>query len=158
LSGQLPDPSQLLSRETRHVVTLQRFHLLMNQLNARPKAHNNYLREAWVSPHDNSIRVTFDRQIRIEPCFVSHAPIVMKNAIRICPDGTVLELKFTNRFPNWFQDLVRAFNLMQFSSAKYAEGVLLLGEERFHDGDSTLDWTGRPPQAEFGWAYAAADL
>jgi hypothetical protein len=158
LSGQLPDPSQLLSRETRHLVTLQRFNLLINQLNARPKAHNCYLREAWVSPHDNSVRVTFDREIRIEPCFVSHAPIVMKNPIRVFSDVTVLELKFTTRFPNWFQDMVRIFNLMRFSSAKYAEGVLLLGEEQFHDGDRSLSWTGRPPQADFGWAYASADL
>jgi SPX domain protein involved in polyphosphate accumulation len=158
LAGQLPEPDQLLSRETRHVATLQRFTLLLHQLNARPKAHNNYLREAWVSPHDNSIRVTFDRQIRIEPCFVAHAPVVMKRAISIFPDVTVLELKFTNRFPNWFQELVRVFHLMRFSSAKYAEGVLLLGEEKFHDGDRSFDWEQRPPADEFGWAQSSAEL
>ena len=40
----------------------------------------------------------------------------------------VLELKFTNRFPDWFRDLVRAFNLMQCGAAKYVDGVALQGE------------------------------
>ena len=42
----------------------------------------------------------------------------------------VLELKFTNRFPDWFKDLVRVFGLTQCGAAKYAEGVELLGEHR----------------------------
>jgi len=148
LAGQLPEPDHLLSRETRHLGTLQRFCLLLHQLNARPKAHNNYLREAWVSPHDNSVRVTFDRQIRIEPFFRAEAPIAMADPIRVFPDVTVLELKFTNRFPNWFEQLVRFFNLMRFSSAKYSEGVVLLGEHRFHDGERGLDWEGLRPKAD----------
>jgi hypothetical protein len=148
LAGQLPEPDQVLSSETRHLATLQRFTLLLHQLNARPKAHNSYLREAWVSPHDNSVRVTLDRQIRIEPFFRADAPIAMTNPVRVFPDVTVLELKFTNRYPNWFEELVRVFNLMRFSSAKYSEGVLLLGEGRFHDGDRSFDWEGMNPIAE----------
>ena len=85
------------------------------------------------------MRVTFDRKIRIEPCFLRDAPIEMKHPIRVFPESVVLELKFTARFPNWFQELVRRFNLMQFSSAKYAEGIVLLGEHRFHDGENALD-------------------
>jgi SPX domain protein involved in polyphosphate accumulation len=61
VAGQLSEPEQLLSREPRHLVALQRFNLLQSQFNARPKAHNQYQREAWVSAEDNSIRVTFDR-------------------------------------------------------------------------------------------------
>jgi hypothetical protein len=47
---------------------------------------------------------------------------------------------------------------MRFSSAKYAEGVLLLGEEKFHDGDCSFDWEQRPPADEFGWAQSSAEL
>ncbi len=140
LAGQLPEPDHLLSREPRHLAALQRFNLLQQKLNARPKAHNNYLREAWVSPHDNSVRVTFDRQIRIEPWFEPRAITEMTHPVRVFPEVTILEIKFTTRFPNWFQELVRRFNLMQFSSAKYSEGVVLLGEHRFHDGDRRLDY------------------
>src|SRR5262245_37880562 len=71
VAGQLPEPDYLLSREPRHLAALQRFNFLLHQLNARPKAHNTYLREAWVSPNDNSIRITFDRGVRIEPFFLA---------------------------------------------------------------------------------------
>src|SRR5712692_5966277 len=42
VAGQLPEPDHLLSREPRHLAAVQRFNLLLHQLNARPKAHNNY--------------------------------------------------------------------------------------------------------------------
>lgn len=145
IAGQLPEPGQLLSKEPRHLVALQRFNLLQSQLNARPKAHNQYQREAWVSPRDNSIRVTFDRKIRIEPCFVAKAATEMTRPIQVFPESTVLELKFTGRHPTWFNQMVQRFNLMQYSSAKYVEGVLMLGEHRFHDGEKTFDWQGLNP-------------
>ncbi len=145
VAGQLPEPDQLLSREPRHLAALHRFILLLHQLNARPKAHNRYLREAWVSPHDNSIRITFDRQVEIEPCFRAHAGIEMTNPVRLFREFVILELKFTTRFPNWFRDMVQRFNLMWSASAKYAGGVFLMGEQRFHDGEKSLDWQGLVP-------------
>jgi hypothetical protein len=69
----------------------------------------------------------------------------MSRPTRIFNDLVILELKFTTRFPGWFEELVSAFNLMQFSASKYAEGVLLMGESRFHDGDIAFDWEGWNP-------------
>jgi hypothetical protein len=40
-------------------------------------------------------------------------------------DTVILELKFTERFPNWYRDLVRAFNCFQTGAAKYVEGATL---------------------------------
>jgi SPX domain protein involved in polyphosphate accumulation len=134
LAGQLPEPEDLFSREPRHLVALQRFNHLMLLINASPKIHNSYLREAWVSPNDNSVRVTFDRMICVEPSFALEAPVEMKNPGRVYPEFVVLELKFTTRFPNWLKELVRHFNLMQFSSAKYCGGVEVLGEHRLRAG------------------------
>ena len=57
LNGQWPAADQFFTTEPRHFEALERFLLLTNSLNARPKAHNAYLREAWVSPHDNSVRI-----------------------------------------------------------------------------------------------------
>ncbi len=139
-AGQLPEPDHLLSREPRHLAALQRFHHLMLQFNARPKAHNAYMREAWVSPHGNSVRVTFDRAVRIEPWFNAQPVIEMHQPAMVYPEYVILELKFTTRYPDWFKEMVRHFNLMQFSSAKYSEGVITLGEHRFHDGEKRLDW------------------
>jgi hypothetical protein len=146
VAGQLPEPEQLFSKEPRHLVALQRFNLLQSQLNAWPKAHNQYLREAWVSPRDNSIRVTMDRKIFIEPCFVAKAVTAMTQPVQVFPALTVLELKFTTRYPDWFNELVQRFNLMQFSSAKYVEGVELLGEHRFHDDEKSFAWQGLVPR------------
>ena len=142
LAGQLPDPEHLLSLEPRHYGALQRFNQLLLQFNARPKAHNCYLREAWVSPENNSVRVTFDRCIRIEPCFKAEAVIAMSRPLHIYSDNVVLELKFTNRFPNWFKELVRCFNLMQYSAAKYSMGVTLLGEHQFYESVHLREWAG----------------
>jgi SPX domain protein involved in polyphosphate accumulation len=138
LSGQVPSLEQMVTTEPRHFAALERFLLLMTSINARPKAHNSYLREAWVSPYDNSVRVTFDRHVRIEPHFDFTAVVPMRDPMPIYSPIVILELKFTNRFPNWFNDLVQSFNLMQSSAAKYSGGVLLLGESRF-DEDRIFD-------------------
>jgi len=154
LGGQLPDPAHLLSRESRHLVALQRFHLLMTQLNGKPKAHNSYLREAWVSAHDNSVRVTFDRNVRIEPWSRLEAPVSFRKPFRVYADVTILELKFANRFPNWFRELVETFGLMQFAAAKYSEGVVAIGEHHFHNGEKPLDSQGATayPVIPYDWA------
>lgn len=139
VAGQLPTTDHLFSNQFRHMVALQRFHYLQHLINARPKVHNHYLREAWVSSHDNSVRVTFDRRVLIEPYAGLHAVVPMQDPVQVYPEYTILELKFTTRYPNWFKEMVRAFNLMQFSAAKYSEGIVTLGEHRFHNSERALD-------------------
>jgi hypothetical protein len=144
LAGQLPDREQVLSDEPRHYDSLQRFHYLLLQFNARPKAHNAYLREAWVSAENNSIRVTFDRRILIEPFFKAEAVVPMTHPIHIYSECVVLEIKFSNRFPNWFEELVEQFNLVRYSAAKYSMGVVMLGEERFYESVWFGPWSSAP--------------
>lgn len=131
LSGQMPEPDHLISREARHFASLHRFIELQQLLKARPRLHNNYKREAWVSTHDNSIRVTFDRRICIEPHFDNEAAGFMRRPRQIYPEAVVLELKFTNRFPNWFRALVERFNLMRSTASKYCGGIEFVGREHF---------------------------
>jgi hypothetical protein len=140
LAGHLPEPGHLISQEPKQLVALQRFTLLANHLHAKPKAHVAYIREAWVSPHDNSVRVTLDRAMTCEPRFSSAASTRLENPVYTYGKNVILELKFTDRFPDWFRELVRVFDLMQYSAAKYAEGVTLLGEHCFHDGYTSRDW------------------
>ena len=147
IAGHLPEAGHLFSKEARHFVTLQKFNLLQHQLNARPKVHNHYFREAWASPHDSALRVTIDRKVQIEPHFLTNSATTFSKPIRVYADVVILELKFGLRFPDWMQELVRRFNLMQFSASKYCEGILLLGEHRFHDGDRAFDWEGWVPRA-----------
>lgn len=130
LAGHLPEPSHLLSADAGQLAALQRFSQLMNQHHARPKAHIAYQREAWISPHNNHIRLTMDRQVWCDPEPTSRLKTELINPICVFGSNVVLELKFTARFPDWFSELVRVFNLVQCSAAKYADGVVLLGEYR----------------------------
>ncbi len=41
--------------------------------------------------------------------------------------GVVLEMKFTDRFPNWMRQMVHALDLWRVPSAKYVAGVRAVG-------------------------------
>jgi hypothetical protein len=130
LAGHLPEPAHLISSDPKQLSAIQRFSQLMNQLHARPKAHVAYLREAWISPHHNSVRLTMDRKVYCDPEPTARLSAQMTNPALVFGNNVVLELKFTGRFPDWFRELARVFNLVQCSAAKYVDGVVLLGERR----------------------------
>lgn len=133
LGGQIPDPSQLLSKSPKSMVAIQRFCHHAMALRARPKAHIAYLREAWIHAEDNSVRVTMDREVRCSPDPTMNLSTQMDRPVMVFGDEVVLELKFTNRFPDWFRELVRVFGLMQCGAAKYVDGVTLLGDARLRE-------------------------
>ncbi len=130
LGGQLPEPSELASEDPKHIGGLQRFFTRMMELQARPVAHVAYQREAWMRPDDNSVRVTMDRNVLFEPDATTRLDSAMQNPLRVFDDRVILELKFTGRYPDWWQQLVRVFNLRQGSAAKYADGIARYGEHR----------------------------
>lgn len=131
LAGHLPEPEHLLSEQPKQLVALQRFSTLMLEIRARPKCRVSYLREAWVSTQDNAVRVTMDRQVRCGPSFSTALRTDLSDFVMPFGNRVILELKFTGRYPNWFRDLVHAFDLVRTSAAKYADGVALIGEHRF---------------------------
>jgi hypothetical protein len=132
LAGQLPEPEHLLSAQTKQFVALQRFSQIMLSIQARPKAHVAYRREAWISSQDNSVRVTMDREVRVAPEDSIRLGTDLGHPVRPFGNQVILELKFTGRFPNWFQMLVETFGLARGAAAKYAGGVALIGEESFY--------------------------
>ena len=145
LAGQLPDPKQLFFNEPTQMPALERFCELMQLHHAKPKAHVAYRREAWISTHDNSLRVTMDRQVQIECEPAARLCTEMRNPVNVFQNGIVLELKFTGRFPDWFKELVRCFNLWQCSAAKYVDGVTLLMES---GADIEAPAIAPPPETE----------
>lgn len=130
LAGHFPEASHMISKSAKALGAVQRFCQHMVELRAKPKAHIAYLREAWIHPSDNSVRVTMDRDVRCEPDPTAQLSTRMENPVVVFGNEVVLELKFTNRFPDWFRELVRVFGLMQCGAAKYVDGVTLLGEAR----------------------------
>lgn len=133
LNGQLPDNSMIASKDPKQAGAVMRFHGLMLKHQARPTAHVSYMREAWISPNDNSIRVTMDRNVLCGPESTTLFKSEVNDPVCVFGRKVVLELKFTGRFPNWFRDLVQSFGLMQCSAAKYADGIALKGERFFSD-------------------------
>ncbi len=133
LAGQMPERKHLLNpNDPSAFVAVQRFCHLMLQLNARPKMHVAYLREAYENSRDNNIRVTLDRQVESQP---NAAPRLIAKGSRphiVFGKTVILELKFTARYPKWFRDLVETFHCMQMGAAKYSEGITALGEDRIH--------------------------
>jgi hypothetical protein len=130
LAGQLPEPHEIASADPRHLAGVQRFHGLMTELQARPTAHVAYLREAWMSPRDNSVRVTMDRDVYFEPDPTTRMLATMVEPVLVFGRRVILELKFTGRYPDWWNELVRVFGLQQASAAKYADGITCYGEPR----------------------------
>jgi hypothetical protein len=132
LAGHLPEPEHLLWDATAQLYAVEKFSYLMLDIKATPKVHVAYMREAWVSTKDNSIRVTMDRQVRTAPEFTNCLSTEVCDPVKPFGDRIVLELKFTGRFPNWFREMVQAFDLNRSSAAKYADGVAIMGEDRLY--------------------------
>ncbi len=131
LSGHFPEPDHLVSKNPNHFMALQNFCHLTTRLQAKPKVHIAYEREAYVS-EDDTVRVTLDREVRAEPNLASSIQTHMETPLRSFSPDVILELKFTNRFPDWFGDLVRTFNAVQCGAAKYVESIGKIGSRRLH--------------------------
>ena len=68
----------------------------------------------------------------------------MKDPVLSFANTVILELKFTNRFPDWFRDLARMANVMQCGAAKYVESIQGLGHQRVHSPFPVVE--EQPPQ------------
>lgn len=156
LNGYMPDPSHLVSKDPKQLVALQKFCHHVSEMRAKPKAHVAYLREAWISRHDNSVRVTMDREVRCDPEPTTRLSTKMVNPVLVFGNMVVLELKFTNRFPDWFRELVRVFGLMQCGAAKYVDGVTKLGTYKVNMAYALPDPEQLRMQPEFLQALSPA--
>ncbi len=123
LRGQLPAPGDLLKGDGKSLVAIQNFVKYTTQIGAVPQAHVAYLREAYVDPMSDNVRITFDRSVRTEPRHEINFSTDMKEPSLPFGERVILELKFTDRFPNWLRNLVERFGIMQCGAAKYAEGL-----------------------------------
>lgn len=146
LSGQIPSTAELVYANknmsgngsdnnitSSQEEALYEFSEHVNHLQAQPVSHVAYRREAWILPDTNAVRVTLDRQVRCEPDPDARLNTGMNNPTFVFGDWVILELKFTDRFPNWFRDLVEVFNLTQCGAAKYVDGVTLMGKDQVTD-------------------------
>ena len=121
LSGHLPEPGDFISSSVEDRVAIERFLQLMLDVNAKPKMHVAYDREAYVNNFNNEVRITMDRNVRGVARTSGELVVGMDKPYVATDDMVILELKFTGRFPNWYRDLVRRFECFQTGAAKYVE-------------------------------------
>ncbi|MCO8125443.1 polyphosphate polymerase domain-containing protein [Stieleria sp. TO1_6] len=101
-------------------IAFQEFSRLRDRVGARGTTYVYYQREAYVSPQNTDWRATFDRQLLASPYQSGTMITIPKQTIPTRHHDTVVfELKFTDRFPRWMQELVRAFNLISGPFPKY---------------------------------------
>jgi SPX domain protein involved in polyphosphate accumulation len=102
--------------DTEDFQVVRRFCELRDAINATPRVLVHYHREAWVSPRDAKLRVSFDR--KLATARYQHT-LVPPRWLRADLESVVLELKFNDRFPTWMQELVRNWDLYRCPMAKY---------------------------------------
>jgi SPX domain protein involved in polyphosphate accumulation len=124
--GETPSLDHLVFPSSDQFDALQHFCNIRTQINATPKIHIAYMREAYESVESNSVRVTFDRQVISEAINSIDFRTILHHPVSVFGSKVILELKFTDRYPLWFKEIVQAFNLQQGSAAKYVDGLLKL--------------------------------
>ena len=142
LAGQWPDPRLLLSQDPKHQFAIQRFCELSRDLEAVPLVHVAYQREAWIDRNSDAIRVTFDRRVLGEREFTTRFRTEMERPVRPFGQDVILELKFTDRFPNWLREMVETFGLVQCGAAKDCECVEVMGEHGVTAGAARTSGVG----------------
>jgi len=131
LVGQLPHADDLLRPDPKSFACLREFCRLMQQFEARPIARISYLREAWVSPDNDDLRITMDRQVRCWPHATEELSADVVPGVFVFGQTPVIEIKFTCRHPDWVRDMVRALGMLRESAAKYVDGIQTVGEHHF---------------------------
>jgi SPX domain protein involved in polyphosphate accumulation len=133
LAGGTPGSTHLVSEDPEQLSALEEFCGRMRELAARPKVHTGYFREAYMPRHDSSVRLTMDREVRAEPEPAARLTTMMRNSIMVWGQDVVLEMKFTDAFPDLFRELVSTFCMRQCGAAKYVDSVATLGEYRLRE-------------------------
>lgn len=101
-------------------MSLNEFRRLQTLIGGVGTTYVSYVRDAYVSPNGLEWRATFDRELRAKPYHAGEwITIPSDGSIAMSDQLVVFELKFTNRFPRWMQELVRIFDLRAVSFPKY---------------------------------------
>lgn len=82
-----------------------------------------YEREAFFSKFDNTLRITFDKNIRYKKANNYEVLFSDHHYQAIHHDFFVLEVKFAKGFPDWLQKILYSHKLVRKSFSKYAESI-----------------------------------
>ena len=97
----------------------KRFFFQMYANNLRPVVTVIYEREAYLCKFDDTIRITFDKNLRSVAYPAINELYSEKNARRSLLNSFILEVKFNNHFPGWLNPTISQLGLMKQSASKY---------------------------------------
>jgi hypothetical protein len=126
LEGGWPELDDLLWHDEKNWMALEYFCRLRDVTGAVPSAYTSYFREGFEPADSNIWRVTFDRWLRAGEYRDRLSVADLETWSRPQVDGVILELKFTDTFPNWMETLVESFDLTRVSMPKYVKCVSLV--------------------------------
>ncbi|NLX04619.1 MAG: polyphosphate polymerase domain-containing protein [Phycisphaerae bacterium] len=102
---------------------LEQFLFYMERIKAKPVIRVRYMRQAFESLAGDPVRITFDRDLSMQVTQRAELQMAGEGWRRVTMPGVILEIKFTGRYPAWLNGMVRRFDLMQRSVAKYVSSV-----------------------------------
>ncbi|WP_234568071.1 polyphosphate polymerase domain-containing protein [Rhodohalobacter sp. 614A] len=138
LNGHVPTKSHLVVKSSTQMDALEHFCMLSGELRATPKMLISYFREAYESEDTNDVRLTMDRNIRACRVHQNRIPAYLDNEFSVFGNMVILELKFTNRFPDWLRELTQRFHLRHESASKYVDSIERL---RFNNIENGINFT-----------------
>jgi hypothetical protein len=160
LTGESPRWEHLQSWNPQQWADLLDFWRLVETMEAAPRAHNAYMREAYMNAGKGTVRVTMDRAVRLGPEFGGELGVDLEDGSEVYAGFVILELKFTELMPTWMVEMVRGFDLTTTGAAKYGMGVYLLGEQRVARRRTGFEWGSSVTNSATSapWLDAAAAL
>ena len=97
----------------------KRFFYQIFSKNLRPVVLIVYEREAYQSKFDDTIRITFDKNLRSK-AFPAIDELFQEDKLSQALGGRfILEVKFNDHFPNWLNPIISNFSLRKQSASKY---------------------------------------
>jgi hypothetical protein len=114
-----PDKDQYpLAEENLH-----RFFYHYHNHQLRPVVLVIYEREAWLGKHDETIRLTFDKNLR-SVAFPSLDDLYSEDRVRYSlTNSFILEIKFNDHFPAWMKPIIGTLGVKRQSASKYVISV-----------------------------------
>lgn len=112
-----------LIRNSKDLSDAEKFLYYYLKDSLKPITMVTYDREAFFSKYDNSLRITFDKNLRYKRTDNFNLEQFKDIDNSVATDYFILEIKFGKGFPTWLQKIIQSQNLVRKSYSKYVTSV-----------------------------------
>ena len=118
---QLPNDLSGLRASAQKDIEYFQHHVMLTQ--ARPVVRVRYLREAYQASGNEPVRITMDTDLAHAITLNATLDHGSGHWTETRLNGTIVEVKFTERYPWWVQDFIRTFGMSQRAVPKYVFSI-----------------------------------